>query len=194
MAFFAQTYRTLNGRYIGAVSAFNGVTEAFQAYRNRVIEEEGVEKDRHYRYGSEYTTAEVVTVDEKGKTKKEKENQEIMNAPVAASEYARYFDESNPNWDMNPAFSLMFLRGQEQMANDMFHTKGHLFLNEVYEMLGYEDTPVGAVVGWVKGKGDDYVDFGLNDKTNKDVRRFVNGADNIILLDFNVSGVIWDQI
>ena len=70
MACFTQTYRTLNGRYIGAVSAFNGVTEAFQAYRNRVIEEEGVEKDRHYRYGSKYTTAEVVTVDEKGKEKK----------------------------------------------------------------------------------------------------------------------------
>ena len=194
MACFAQTYRTLNGRYIGAVSAFNGVTEAFQAYRNRVIEEEGVEKDRHYRYGSEYTKSEVVTVDEKGKEKKTKETHEIMNAPVAASEYARYFDESNPNWDANPAFSLMFLRGQEQMANDMFHTRGHLFLNEVYEMLGYEHTPVGAVVGWVKGKGDDYIDFGLNDKTNKDVRRFVNGKDNIILLDFNVSGVIWDQI
>ena len=80
------------------------------------------------------------------------------------------------------------------MANDIFHAKGHLFLNEVYDMLGYEDTPVGAVVGWVKGKGDDYIDFGLNDKTNKDVRRFVNGKDNIILLDFNVSGVIWDQI
>ena len=194
MGLLCNVYRTLNGRYIGAVSAFNGVTEAFQAYRNRVIEEEGIEKDRHYRYGSEFGTGEVITVDEKGKEKKTKENQEIMNAPIVASEYARYFDESNPNWDENPAFSLMFLRGQEQIANDMFHTRGHLFLNEVYEMLGYDHTPVGAVVGWVKGKGDDYVDFGLNDKTNKEVRRFVNGKDNIILLDFNVDGVIWDKI
>ena len=117
-----------------------------------------------------------------------------MNAPVSASEYARYFDESNPNWDENPAFSLMFLRGQQQIANDIFHTRGHLFLNEVYDMLGYEHDPAGAVVGWVKGEGDDFVDFGLDDKTNKDVRRFVNGKENIILLDFNVSGVIWDKI
>lgn len=194
MACFAQTYRTLNGRYIGAVSAFNGVTEAFQMYRERVIREEGVEKDRHYRYGSEFEQAKVVTVDENGKETTEEETHEIMNAPIMPSEYARYFDESNPNWDANPTFGLMFLRGQEQIANDIFHTKGHLFLNEVYDMLGFEDTPAGAVVGWVKGQGDDYIDFGLNDKTNKDVRRFVNGKDNIILLDFNVSGVIWDKI
>jgi hypothetical protein len=52
----------------------------------------------------------------------------------------------------------------------------------------------GAVVGWVLGNGDDYIDFGIWDPNNEKAREFVNGHEAAILLDFNVDGVIYDLI
>ena len=80
------------------------------------------------------------------------------------------------------------------MANDILHARGHIFLNEVYDMIGAKHTQQGSIIGWVKGNGDDYVDFGLYNQDSKAVRRFVNGEENVILLDFNCDGIIWDKI
>ena len=44
-----------------------------------------------------------------------------------------------------------------------------------------------------KTDGDNFVDFGLYDLTNEAKRRFVNGYERTILLDFNVDGVIYDK-
>lgn len=183
-------------RYLGSVAAFNAVSEAFQTYRDRVREEEGEMKDRHYRYGTEVEeTTEQVEDPETGKKKKEKVTNENFD-PIKKmpSDTAVYFDESNPNWDKNPSFSMMFLRAQQNIANDILQSRGHIFLNEVYEMLGFPHTQAGSVLGWVKGLGDNYVDFGLYDIERDESRRFVNGESNIFLLDFNHDGVIWDKI
>ena len=106
----------------------------------------------------------------------------------------RFFDSSNPNWDKNPTFSMMWLRGQQNILNDILHTRGHVFLNEVYDALGFPHTPQGAVLGWIDGEGDNCIDFGLYDPNKENVRRFVNGVDNVIMLEFNHDGVIWDKI
>jgi hypothetical protein len=52
------------------------------------------------------------------------------------------------------------------------------------------------MVGWVISKeGENYVVFGIfYDITNPNVRDFVNGLNDSILLDFNVDGVIYDLI
>jgi hypothetical protein len=51
-------------------------------------------------------------------------------------------------------------------------------------------------VGWryKKGSGDDYIDFGIWDGERDAVKDFFNGREGAIGLDFNVDGVIWDQI
>lgn len=189
------SYNILNKRYLGVMAAYNAVSGAFETYRSRVKEELGEDMDRHFRYGTKKEKITVEEVDETtGKTKKIKKDAEILDGPLQPSMYARYFDSSNRNWDKNPEFSLMFLRGQQNIANDILKTRGHIFLNEVYDMLGYDHTQIGSVTGWVLGEGDDYVDFGICDSHNPEVRRFINGKDNIILLDFNVDGVIWDKI
>ena len=50
------------------------------------------------------------------------------------------------------------------------------------------------MVGWLSDGDDGYVDFGLYDQDNEGVRRFVNGQDNCILLNFNHDGVIFEKI
>ena len=181
-------------RYLGVVAAYNGVSAAFEEYRKRVRDEYGEGLDKHFRYGTTYD--ELPVYDENGKKTKEKEQVEKTDTGMVMpnDDSCRFFDSSNPNWDKNPTFSMMWLRGQQNILNDILHTRGHVFLNEVYDALGFPHTPQGAVLGWIDGEGDNCIDFGLYDPNKENVRRFVNGVDNVIMLEFNHDGVIWDKI
>ena len=181
-------------RYLGVVAAYNGLSAAFEEYRKRVRDEYGEGLDKHFRYGTTYD--ELPVYDENGKKTKEKEQVEKTETEMVIpnDDSCRFFDSSNPNWDKNPTFSMMWLRGQQNILNDILHTRGHVFLNEVYDALGFPHTPQGAVLGWIDGEGDNCIDFGLYDQNKENVRRFVNGVDNVIMLEFNHDGVIWDKI
>lgn len=181
-------------RYLGVVAAYNGLSAAFEEYRKRVRDEYGEGLDKYFRYGTTYD--ELPVYDENGKKTKEKEQVEKTETGMVmqTDDSCRFFDSSNPNWDKNPTFSMMWLRGQQNILNDILHTRGHVFLNEVYDALGFPHTPQGAVLGWIDGEGDDCIDFGLYDPNKESVRRFVNGVDNVIMLEFNHDGVIWDKI
>lgn len=196
LACFLKAYKIVNNRYLGAVAAYNAVSSVFDLYRNRVREELGEQMDRHFRYGSEISEIETI-VDEGDEKKPKKTKEKVENTDrenVGPSEYAKFFDRSCPEWDTNPQFNLKWLRANETAANDILNSRGHIFLNEVYDMIGLPHTSAGAVVGWVKGHGDGYVDFGLYKPDNESARRFINGEDNVVLLDFNVDGVIFDLI
>lgn len=184
-------------RYLGVLAAYNGLSAAFEEYRKRVREEYGEGLDRHFRYGTSYDTLNIVEMGEDGKNVKKKvDTEQTQSSDVSpADDSVRFFDSSNPNWDKNPSFSMMWLRGQQNILNDILHTRGHVFLNEVLDALGFEHTPQGAVLGWLEeGDGDGYIDFGLYDPKKDSVRKFVNGTDNVIMLEFNYDGVIWDKI
>ena len=182
-------------RYAAVVAAYTTVSTAFDKYRERVREDGGDELDRKYMFGTHTEQEEYTEVDEKGRKHKKKRDVEVLDDTNGPSGYARVFDSHNPNWSDNPSFNMSFLRAQQSLLNNKLQTAGHVFLNEVYEELGYEHTQEGAVVGWIlDSKHDDYIDFGLFDLHKEPVRRFVNGETNIILLDFNVDGVIFDKI
>jgi hypothetical protein len=114
------------------------------------------------------------------------------------SQYARFFDESCPNWGKDSEYNLAYLTQQQQYANDMLKTRGYLFLNEVYDMLGMPRSKAGQLVGWVydpeNGTGDNYVDFGIYSIDDARHRNFINGYEKTVLLDFNVDGLIFDTI
>ena len=76
----------------------------------------------------------------------------------------------------------------------LFNKKGYLFLNTVYRALDIPETYAGSVCGWVKGLGDNQIDFGLFDTSREGIRRFVNGYEAVVLLDFNDDGYIADKI
>ena len=114
---------------------------------------------------------------------------------VNASQYARYFDETNQYWSKDPEFNKMYLMQQQTYFTELLKSRGHLFLNEVYDALGMPRTKAGQLVGWIYDEknpiGDNYVDFGIFKEDNSD---FVNGKANKILLDFNVDGNIFESI
>lgn len=113
----------------------------------------------------------------------------------SASMYARFFDQSCAGWSKDSEYNLAYLRQQQIHANELLKLKGHLYLNEVYDLLGIPRTKAGQVVGWVYDEknpiGDNCVDFGIFNEGNES---FVNGYEKSVLLDFNVDGNILDYL
>ena len=189
-------HNILSKRNVALLAAYKASEEAFANYRGNVQKELGEEKDRQFLYGLEKTKVEEIVTDDKGKKKKVKKEVELPTGQIA-SQYARYFDECNPNWTKDPEQNRYFITCVQNMLNDRLRSVGHVFLNEAYEALGFKHSSAGAVDGWVydpvNGK-DNYIDFNIFDEESFTKREFVNGYERSILLDFNVDGVIYDLI
>lgn len=186
----------LRKRNAALTAAYATIDKSFKEYRKRVSERFGEEVEKEIRYNIK--AKEITTVDEDGNEVKEtvKEIEVDPNSPESYSDYARFFDESCSAWQNDAEFNLTFLKAQQQYANDLLRARGRLFLNEVYRMLGIDETKAGQIVGWIYNPdnptGDNFVDFGIYNMQRDRVRAFVNGYEPNILLDFNVDGVIWD--
>jgi len=181
----------LSKRNTSLMAAYAAVEKGFKEYRGRVVADVGEEKDREYRYGSETITETVVDKDGKSKTVERR----VVSAE-GHSVYAKFFDRSNKNWENTQEYNEFFLKEVQDHMTDRLRLRGHLFLNEVYYELGMEHTTPGAVVGWrMQGDGDHYVDFGIWSRENRDrLNDFATGREDMILLDFNVDGIIYDKI
>lgn len=191
--------RILNKRNVALAAAYKAVDKSFKDYRSRVVKRFGEKLDKELRYNIKAQEVEEVTTDENGNKVVEKKTVDVADYdPNAYSPYSIVFDDGNTGWDPDPERSKYFLIQQQNWANDRLKSQGHLFLNEVYDMLGVRRTKAGAQVGWVYDEanpvGDNYVDFGIFDTNRAKARDFVNGLEKVIILDFNVDGNILDLI
>jgi hypothetical protein len=174
---------TLSHRNAGITAAYAAVSKAYDEYRDRVKVAIGVDKERDIYHAVSVQNI----VDDNGK-----KHQLTVADPSRWSPYARFFDAASPRWVKNAEINRIFLQAQQNYANDLLRSRHHVFLNEVYEMLGLDHSQAGQVVGWVMGHGgDNYIDFGMFEASNAD---FLAGWEKNILLDFNVDGVILDLI
>jgi len=181
-------------RNVALMAAYQAVEKGFTAYRKRVTEEFGEDKDYEFKNGLRSEVVTEIETDENGKTHKVKKTK-LVPDPNGLSVYARFFDESSGQWQKDASYNMLFLKMQQSYWNDMLKARGHVFLNEVYDAIGIDRTKEGAVVGWVVGGGgDDFIDFGIYDGDRPKVRDFVNGYERSILLDFNVDGMIYDRL
>lgn len=112
--------------------------------------------------------------------------------------YARIWDDGCNGWSKDPEYNLIFLKQIQTYANELLRSRGYIFLNEVYDMLGIPRTKAGQTVGWVYNEknpiGDNHVDFGIFDTDSIQNRDFINGYARTVVLDFNVDGIITDLI
>ncbi len=189
------SHNLLRGRNAALAAAYATVDRGFRDYRGRVIERFGEEMDRELKYNIKAKEIEETVVDENGETKVVKKTVEVID-PNLSSPYAKFFDEYCAGWEKDAEHNYYFLHCQQAHANDMLRTRGHLFLNEVYDMLGIPRTKAGNIVGWYYDEkhpvGDNFVDFGIFNVHDPAKRDFVNGRERSILLDFNVDGNILD--
>ena len=127
---------------------------------------------------------------EEEKSKCTEQDQLVKNA---FSVYARVFNKECLGWQHNLEWNEMFLKQQQRYCNDKLRLRGHLFLNEVFDTLGFPRTKLGAIVGWVYDEknptGDNFVDFGM---CTEDRTGVVENPD--VILNFNVDGEILSKI
>lgn len=192
-------HNILRARNIAVMAAYKVLDEGFKAYRARVVGELGEEADYRFRHGlrkSEVYTLREGEVDADGNPVYDKEEQLVpVGGPKGASIYAKWYIPYDPNdksgsknHNESAEYNITSLQWQEKYFTDLLYTRGHVTLSEVYNALGFEHTNESMVVGWLKDKGDNVVDFGLNNSYNS---RFMSGQTPDALLDFNVDGVIY---
>jgi len=191
-------FNILQARSAALAMSYKAAEKAYQTYRERVREKYGEEADLEILEGK--TVAENIDG---------AEVKAVSAEPTAwssdASPYAVWFSkETSRNWKPDPEANWFFLQKVRQQLTDTLHFKGYLFLNEAYEALGMKFGPdnipyrsCGQFVGWVESKDgstDNVVDFGLDNWDNPSARAMRQNKSNRVLLDFNVDGVIYDQI
>ena len=172
---------------IGA--AYATLDSSFRAYRKRVAEKYGEEAENDIRYGISHETIE----DESGKKKKAK-----VDVAKVIDDYSIIFDrEHSKAWEPDNDYNYALLDAEQHYANDCLKARGHVFLNEIYDRLGFERTKAGQIVGWVykpddeNWKGDNFVDFRKREL-------YIDTPDGNyvkkIVLDFNIDGNVLDLI
>ena len=199
-------------RNAALAAAYAVVDKAFKSYRGRVVDELGKDKDYHFMYDTEYQTVTEEVIEEDGKKKKVKKEIQVAKADHGEpSMYSRYYEKQelrddgtytgSSQWCQTPTYNASHLALKYKVLNDQLRARGYLFLNDVYEELGFPRTQAGQVVGWVwDGNGDnrvslgDYVDKLVDPNVPAAEKNYMHDHDQSILLDFNVDGVILDLL
>lgn len=185
-------------RILAAMGALDALQLSFDQYRRNVIADQGPSADIRYMTGDKIEKAEFYEEDESGKLKKVK--REVRVRSGCADPYVKLFDDCNSSeWRAQRGWNLDFLQNQEVFFNRVLRMKGHVFLNEVYEALGFEYEPIGQFVGWmIDGDGDGHIVFEVEEcflpeelALAKEQKR---NPEPSFWVTFNVDGEIWDKV
>ena len=187
-----QSNNILKKRNVAIAAAYAVVDKSFKEYRSRVVDRFGKEVDHQLRYNIREMEIEEKTVDAKGKEKVQKKTIKVADRN-AASGFMKYFVRGNSNWANDPSCNEYFFKMAQANANDRFIAKGSITLNEVYEILGFQATKEGMVVGWIY----DPKDPALFNRIELDVKEVCLSDENGnfdwgYAIDFNVDGNIYD--
>lgn len=185
----------LRKRNVALAAAYATIDKSFKEYRSRVVDRFGEAVDKELRYNIQAKKIEETVIDEK--TGEEKTVEKTINVVGKGNigPYADWFDESCEAWEKNAEYNLLFVRAQQQYANDLLRSKGYLFLNEVRAMLGMKPVKEGQIVGWLYCPEDEtrdcFVDFGILETYRDAIKDSKQAVERTILLDFNPDGDIW---
>jgi hypothetical protein len=189
----------LNKRNLGLMAAYKVVDESYKGYRQRVAKEFGEAKEKELRYPGRSET-QVVGQDQEGKDIVDTRPVPWVDGQVREHEVGRWFNDNNKRWHSTLIENQNFLRHAETYWNWRLQAYGHVFLNDIYQALGFEDTYDGQVVGWFKKPGVPcFISFGVDLLENEGRNYHVDGRDDNEYnegwwLDFNVQGVILDLL
>ena len=195
-------------RIQSVAAAYSALQSVFERYRRVVRARYGEEADYYAINGVVEDTDKTVKIkDDDGN---EVERQVHKFDPGIFDGYSAIFDSTCGEFEKFDAeYNLAYLKAKENEANIYLNMRGHMFLNEVYDLVfgpgeSYVD-PVtgerherrkiaGQYVGWKKdGDGDGHIDFRIkvmyDDPCYDDSKPFEAPP---ILIDPNVDGVIMD--
>lgn len=194
IALILLSHGILNKRYLNTTAAYAALNEAFRGYRGRVKEVIGDEAENVLMSGGK--VEKNIQVEGEDGCPEKLTGSKIVIQDHKNSPYEFDFNRHTARltWAADPSYNEAFLRNQQNYFNDLLQARGHVFMNEVLDALGLQRTPAGQICGWVKGAGDDYIDFGYQEAFLRDWHTDSDLCKKNIHLNFNVDGPMWDMI
>lgn len=197
----------LDKRNAATVAALGIAERSFNAYRQRVIENEGREADLKYFFDAKEEDVEYIEkVTENGKVKTKTEPALVVNEtrehPLGYSRYSFRFDQTcRPMWEDNLKQNLNTIKLVENSLTDRLRarvtslTPGFVSLAEAKVALGCpqiydEDINAGWIAGVDDNIGDDYISFNVGEGTVRSVLFAKTDNGLAIVLDPNCIGDI----
>lgn len=191
------SHKILTKRNVGLAGAYAAVQKEFKDYRDRVVERFGEDLDRELKHNITRTEYKEKETDENGKNKTVKKSVDVVGDGTGYSGYAKFFDEASREFTGDPEHDKWFLMRAEELFNNKLRTDGFVFINDIYDYLDIPRTQQGQTDGWVYDAEhpDAYpISFDIMNINKEANRRFVNGYEPVILLDFKNCRYILDQI
>ena len=197
------SHHIMSKRNASLTAAYIAIDKAFNEYKDRVTERFGDRVQHELEHNIKAVEVESTVKKEDGSEEAIKEYKDI--ARDVDDPYSMIFDESCSLWEKDAMTNAMSINSVERSANRRLRTNGHLFLNEVIDMLdpygkGSHRTAVGQVVGWIYDPNDktkqNCVSLGVDHYIPGDeaLKRFIDGDERSVVLHFNCDGSIIDKI
>lgn len=190
-------------RLTAALGAYSSLQSMFETYRGRVISEHGPAADQRALTGEVTEKLESVEEAEDGKKPKKRKQELVVRNVDDEDPFHRIFDECNcpHQFVHNLEENKFFLECWQTRFNQKLKAEGRVFLNDVYQALGFDYLPIGQFVGWVaddvEGAKDGFIDFGIDYAYLKDeVAASLDegrAPEPAIWLNFNCDGEVWSN-
>lgn len=202
LATMGGSYKVMRDKELALGAAYVTIDNAFKAYRNRVKEAIGEEKENLIFRDVKKIPVKKTIVDEN--TGEVKEVEEVIEKATSGGGYEVAFDAASLLWSDNGRTNYETLAEVENKANMILKTEHVLFLYDVFQML---DLPKSIInkdilaasrcVGWIYDPYDpnrsSWVSFGIRTKDGHCLDTAKPLFDNIekdIILSFNPDGNI----
>ncbi len=164
LASIIYSHNLLQKRSASLLAAYKALDFSYKEYRKNVKDVFGEEVDKGLEMG----------IVKKNENYKEDENAEkpyvidySMLKEKSGKECTIIFDEGDVGWENDYYYNMCHLEHSEQYATTLLQTRGYLFLNEVFDMIGRPKTAEGQVIGWKYDLDDptkqNVIDFGLKE-------------------------------
>ena len=115
----------LQQRNAALAAAYAILDKGYREYRARVADRFGDETEKEIRYSLRSERVEGEMEDENGKKKKVKGSVQVSGMNESTT-YARFFKEGCSGFERNGHYNLMFLKGQQELANLKLRTQRYL--------------------------------------------------------------------
>lgn len=187
----------LTKRNIGLAGAYAAVQKEFKEYRDRVVDRFGEDLDRELKHNITKAEYKEKETDEDGKTKTVKKSVDVAGDGTGYSGYSKFFDEASREFTGDPEHDKWYVLRGEELFNNKLRMNGFVFLNDIYDYFDIPRTKQGQTDGWVYDPEhpDAYpINFDIMNVEKEANRRFVNGYEPSILLEFKNCSYILDKI
>lgn len=174
------------------VASLAAANKAFEEYRARVIEDQGVEKDKEYLYGLKKEKITTDTIDDNGKKKKVTEEVYTKDRDMVSRYAIRFTPEFSTEASSDVNYNVAMLKSIESAYNAMLPSHKKVYLSEVYHELGVDETFESRLVGWdynADAHGDGKIHFEITEIVEWDASE-PRGYHKELIVDFNVDGDI----